>query len=369
MKIVKSSPILYSKASTGLDKMWQGHIGLDGEQYFIFSTSWRKLAGGGESKVVQSIPYPTTVKNLGKANETTPLEQAESEFESMCKKQSDSKNYLPAGAAVASEKLPQPMLAQKYRDRSSKIQYPAFVQRKYDGNRMIFDGKSGQSRGGQPMIPEVIQHLQFDTFGLILDGELMLPENVKLQVTMTAIKKYTKELSPKLLYCVYDVVDPVLTYEERKERLETLVKYFPKNVILVETQRVYNEAEMQKYHQQFVLEGFEGTIIRNTKGLYAVGQRSNDLQKHKDFQDAEFKVVDVTSGAGLYDGCAILVCETKEGKRFNSNPEGTLEYKRDLFKNRQNLIGQWLTCRFFDKTADGIPVFNVGVSFREQGEF
>ena len=375
MITVQSSDVLISKASTGLDKFWQGHIVSDEYGYYLQSTSWRQLAGGGKSKVVASVPYPVTIKNVGKSNETTPLEQAESEFASMVKSQRDKKNYLPKGVKAAGSKLPLPMLAQKYRDKSHKIVWPCFVQPKLDGNRMIFDGVNGQSRGGKPFIPQVIEHLEFDTEGYIIDGELMLPGNVSLQTTMTAIKKYC-DLSPTLIYCVYDIVDetPAFTglpmpFSERTKILARLMKNAPENVKFVETHLVKNEADMEKHHQQFVLDGYEGTILRNANSKYAIGQRSENLQKHKDFMDGEFKIVGVKEGDGLYKGCAIFKCVTKDGEEFDSNPEGTLEYKRELFKNKKDYIGQWLTVRYFETTLKGKPTFNVGVSIRERGEF
>jgi hypothetical protein len=43
--------------------------------------------------------------------------------------------------------------------------------------------------------------------------------------------------------------------------------------------------------------------------------------------------------------------------------------KRAYLDERGTLIGQFLTCRFFEKTLDGIPTFNVGVSVRDESEF
>ena len=38
-------------------------------------------------------------------------------------------------------------------------------------------------------------------------------------------------------------------------------------------------------------EGFEGAIIRNMDGLYTFIHRVDDLQKYKEFFDAEFKII------------------------------------------------------------------------------
>jgi hypothetical protein len=368
VKTVQSSPILQSEAKSGLPKFWRGHILLDGDTYYLQSESWSTLADGGESKHNESVPYEVSVKNVGKKNETSPLKQAQSEFDSMVKQQKDKKNYVEEGKKVSSDKLPMPMLAHKWADSAKHIVYPAYVQKKYDGNRCLFDGERGQSRGGKPFIPEVVEHFKFNTQGHVLDGEVML-EGAKLQTSMTAIKKFRPDLSPTLLYFVYDVADEFLPYTERLAILRKLEPFFPPNVRLAETFEIKNVSEMLTHHRQFVLDGFEGTIIRNMAGLYEIGHRSHNLLKFKEFQDQEYEIIEVISGEGLYDRCAIFVCKTEDGKIFKSNPEGTISQKRAYFEDRENLKGKFLTCRFFEKTLDGIPTFNVGVSVREEGEF
>ena len=119
----------------------------------------------------------------------------------------------------------------------------------------------------------------------------------------------------------------------------------------------------------FVGQGYEGTIVRNANGKYAINQRSNDLQKYKDFQDAEFKIVDVKEGNGSDAGLAIFVCLNKNGTEFSCRPEGDKEYRSDLFRNREKLVGQFLTIRYQSLNESGSPQFPVGISVREGDEF
>lgn len=69
-------------------------------------------------------------KNIGKANETTPHEQALSEAESKWNKQLD-KNYSTERGGAS--KALSPMLAHTYEDHKSKVTFPSHIQRKYDG--------------------------------------------------------------------------------------------------------------------------------------------------------------------------------------------------------------------------------------------
>ena len=148
-----------------------------------------------------------------------------------------------------------------------------------------------------------------------------------------------------------------------------MVKTAPKNVVLVETRLVRNEQELFEAHAHFTAEGYEGTIVRTDEGGYLVGHRSNSLLKMKDFQDAEFRVVDVEEGKGSFKGKAIFVCENDDGYRFNVTPEGTMEHRSHLWDTRDEHIGKWLTVRYQALTEDGAPQFPVGVDFREEGEF
>jgi ATP-dependent DNA ligase len=256
------------------------------------------------------------------------------------------------------------------------VEFPVYVQPKLNGMRMLFDGEVGFSRGNKEIIPEVIQHLKFDTGGFMLDGELMLPDNVLLQESMKAIKKHRPGLSDTLLYHVYDIVDDTLTFEERMTIVQKMAEYSPDlmtmyamNVKVVPTYKANDEAEVLMWHKHFTKLGFEGTMIRNPNMTYEIGKRSYSLLKLKDFVDAEYQIVDVVDGAGSDVGLAIFELETDSGQRFNCRPEGTQENRADLFKNRRELVGKYLTVRYFELSKEGIPLFPVGVSVRDLEDF
>jgi DNA ligase-1 len=186
---------------------------------------------------------------------------------------------------------------------------------------------------------------------------------------MKAIKKYRPELSPELLYHVYDIVDNTRTFEERNDLIKVLSPFFPSNVVTVPTYICHNETDVIKYHTIFTKAGYEGTMIRDPQMGYEIGKRSYSLLKLKDFVDAEYQIVDVVDGAGSDVGLAIFELETTDGQRFNCRPEGTQENRADLYKNRKKLIGLYMTVRYQELSRDGIPIFPVGVAIREWGEF
>jgi ATP-dependent DNA ligase len=357
MKIVKSSDWLISENKTGGEKFWRLHI----------VKEWYQITKlGRATKVQTSEPYFAEPTNVGRSNERNSEQQAEFEFDAIVKKQRD-KGFRAKGEKKNTR--PMPMLAHKFTDHKGKMDFPVYVQPKLNGMRMLFDGENGWSRGNKEVIPEVIRHLKFDTGGHILDGELMLPNNVLLQESMTAIKKYRPELSPKLLYHVYDIVDDSIPYTERHELIRQICQNAPKNVVRVPTWEAFTESDVLVWHKSFVRDGFEGTMVRDPAEFYEIGKRSYSLLKLKDFTDAEYRIVDVVDGDGSDVGLAIFELETIDGQRFNCRPEGSQENRADLFKNRRQLVGKYLTVRYFELSKDGIPIFPVGVSIREWGEF
>lgn len=366
MKNVKTSDWLISENKAGGEKFWRLHIVKDGSDYYT-QTEWYQMGKlGNATKVQTSEPYFAAPTNVGRANERDSKVQAEFEFDAVIKKQKD-KGFRMQGEKK--QERPMPMLAHKFKDRKGKVDFPVYVQPKLNGMRMLFDGEVGFSRGNKEIIPEVIQHLQFDTGGYILDGELMLPNNVLLQESMKAIKKFRPDLSPQLIYHVYDVVIPDQHYDNRMEILDTIFMDAPKNVVRVKTVKATDESQVTHLHQLFVGDGYEGTMIRDPWANYEIGKRSYSLLKLKDFTDAEYRIVDVVDGDGSDVGLAIFELETDSGARFNCRPEGTQENRADLFKNRRNLIGKYLTVRYQELSRDGIPIFPVGVGIRELGDF
>jgi ATP-dependent DNA ligase len=366
MKIIKSSDWLISENKAGGEKFWRLHIVKDGSDYYT-QTEWYQISKTGrETKRQTSEPYFAAPTNVGRSNERNSEQQAEFEFDAVIKKQRD-KGFRAKGERK--NVRPMPMLAHKFSDHKGKADFPVFVQPKLNGMRMLFDGENGYSRGNKEVIPEVIQHLKFDTWGFILDGELMLPNNQLLQESMKAIKKYRPELSSQLIYHVYDVVASDKPYDIRMEILDTILKDAPKNVVRVKTVKATDESQVSHLHNLFVQDGYEGTMIRDPKMGYEIGKRSYSLLKLKDFTDAEYRIVDVVDGDGSDVGLAIFELETDSGARFNCRPEGSQENRAELFKNRRQLVGKYLTVRYQELSKDGIPIFPVGVAIRSWGEF
>lgn len=366
MNIVKESPILQSVTRTGKKKYWQAQVvtlDLRSEDFYLRTRYWQD-GPNGPSIVQYSEPKYAAPTNVGRSNERYSELQAYFELDAMVKKQND-KGYF--GEGVEKQSLPLPMLANKWHEKKHLITFPVFVQPKLDGVRMLMQDGKCWSRTGKEFIPEVVQHLVMDTQGTILDGELIL-EGASFQDTIRAVKKFRPEESPKLTYHVFDFISDGITFTDR---WSLLGEYYygsdiPENVKFVYTCCANNEEELFKYHAKFIEQGYEGTIIRSQGGIYQIGQRSSDLLKLKDFDDAEFTIVDVVDGEGRDEGAAIFVCITDQGNTFNVRPKGTMEYRYDVFNNAEDYLGKPLTVRYQGFSEDGIPRFPIGISVRDE---
>jgi len=383
-------PVLYSKSKTGKTQVWQIEV--------IKSGDGPSAAGGSPSAIIR-VTYGyedgkqvvnekeiTKGKNLGKVNETTPYNQALLEAQSTWEGKIDG-GYaeklgnaqapsLASANAVAAHKTISPMLAQDYHKQGKKIVFPCYVQAKLDGVRSIFFNNTLTTRNGKQFtgLEHIIAELAPATAeGLILDGEVY-STTLSFQQFVGLVKKKTytaadKEQLKHVNLWVYDCVND----QPFESRLQTLKAFFAKHkftqIHLLPTEECATREGLKGFHDKYVQEGNEGLIVRNKQGLYQLGARSYDLQKYKEFQDAEYKVTAFTDGQGLEKGLVIWTCETKDGQHFQVRPRGTHEERatifKDVSKHPAKYIGKELTVRFQELSDDGIPRFPVGISFRD----
>jgi ATP-dependent DNA ligase len=108
-------------------------------------------------------------------------------------------------------------------------------------------------------------------------------------------------------------------------------------------------------------------MVRYDVGGYDIGHRNNQLQKVKDFVDGEFEVLSIIEGEGRFKGAAIFECRATETQTFTVCPEGDMDYRRDLYNRREEILSttKYLTVRYQELSKDGVPIFPVGVSLRE----
>jgi len=361
-EIIFELPPLYSKSSSGKIKFWEMFVTDNTDGSYNLFTHYG--FNGGKTK--ENIRVVSKGKNIGRANETTARAQALFEARSKWKKQLD-KGYTknPNGES----NLLLPMLALNFRDRSHDIHFPCYSQRKLNGVRclaekvndsqIVFHSRQGKDFGSFPEISSELLPLM--QVGEVWDGELYV-HGWSFQRVVSAVKDVNSEDRANLQLWIYDVVDPSKTFEERfiPKFCGKLLMY-KKNLVQVATYEICNTNDIDNLHNKFVLQGYEGIILRNKDGKYKIGGRSKDLQKLKNFVDDEFEIID-----GFEDrtGGVVFWCMSKGGK-FKAKPRGTLDMRKKMLYNLPNLIGKQLTVRYQNYSDEDIPIFPIGISVRD----
>lgn len=334
--------------------------------------------GQVDGKIQTSSVYFEKGKNIGRSNETTPLEQATQEAEAKWLKQKD-KGYAEIRGGGSMEL--KPMLAHKYEDCKKHVIYPSLIQPKLDGVRAIavregdnirLISRQGKEHVGLNHIRSTLLKLMSE--GDVLDGELYV-HGMPFQKLISLVKKDQPE-SQQVQYHVYDcIMDD--KFVARSLRVAEIIepssqkKGFGPNatdpVLCVETQHVGKEEDVEHYHSWFVESGYEGAMLRVGACTYTPGYRSRELLKVKAFKEDDFLIVDVVPGVGKMENQGIFVCETTQGRTFNVKPKGRDSLRQRYLAERNGVIGKMLTVIYFSMT-DGdnpVPRFPVGKAVRD----
>lgn len=377
-------PSLYKKTSTGAIQYWTVFVteNPDHSTGFDICTEYGQVGTPNPQKTHDSI---LEGKNVGKKNETTPEQQAIKEAKSRWEKQKK-KGYVESIEAAQADEVDElieggvnPMLAQSYSKHAQKIAFPCYIQPKLDGIRciaVITDGKAtlwSRTRKKINSMPHIVSQLEaeFAGYDVVLDGELYnhkFKNNFEEIVSLVRLDephpegKYTD-----VEYHVYDIaVD-----KDFNERYDDLCGLFisalnAPHIKPVATMMAANDQEISSLFAEARLQGYEGIMARNGSGKYD-NKRSYNLQKVKEFDDAEFEIIGIEEGRGKLMGhVGSFICKTKDGKQFLAKMSGSLDKLKEYFNNESSWKNKQLTVQFQGLTgAEGVPRFPVGLRIRE----
>jgi len=383
----KNFPILFGNAKTGKTKKWIISV----KQLPNGSAEITTQNGYIDGKLAISTRLIESGKNIGKSNQTTAFQQACNEAEKKYQDKIDKEGY---STSIDSVETPvYPMLANKF-DFSSKkkndIVFPCYVQPKLDGLRCMSNLSNGEiimkSRVGKEFkqMPHLVAQLkkffkiaeELSITNLYVDGELYSDELPFEEISgFIRVEKSDPENERKIQYHLYDLyIDNDMNYETRKSILDSI---FSKGKFThlknVETIICENKTQIKTLHAHYVEKSYEGIMLRNKNGPYLLKNRSNDLQKYKEFEDAEFEIIGFKEANGEDRGTIIWEClyNKPDGTKeiFAVRPRGNRDLRREWFLQAQknfdkNFKGKQLTVRYQELGPEGCPRFPVGIDVR-----
>jgi DNA ligase-1 len=369
MSLHHSFPVLYGQDKSGKTKVWRAAIyhNDDGSAYSLIEY------GQLDGKLQTARRDVTTGKNLGKKNETTPLQQCLSETERKWLDKKEKENYTEE---VTEEKNSDehltllPMLAQTLK--KEKLVFPVYVQPKIDGLRCLFYYRSGewaaQSRTGAyfSTVDHIKETLSNVPKEIVLDGELY-SDTIPFETLAGLLKKKKISVSDleklrHVKYHCYDVYLPQKKDADFEERYTVLSKL---PVLQVVTEKVQKMEEFQEKFGEYTSQGYEGIMVRTLSGKYSLNYRSKDLCKYKEFEESEYEIKGFTQGDGRDVGTVIWICVTEQGKEFHVRPRGTHEQRSEWYREGVKYVGKKLTVIYQNLSEQGIPRFPVGKAVRE----
>ncbi len=375
-------PPLYKKTQSGDPQGWV--ISVEGS---TIKTDWGRVGG----KIQHGADTILEGKSVGRANETTPQQQAESEAKSQWefkKKHGYVEDQEQAMAGKVDKVIEGgifPMKAHKYHDHSKRITFPAYAQPKLDGHRCIGILKDGKvtlwSSSRMPInsVPHIVAALEAGavaskiTTDFIFDGELYNHEYHDNFEELTHFIRQTKPIlgHEVVQYHIYDL--PMNS--DYDNRLSALLSFSgqhpdPGPLKFVETVAVASDKELTLQYERFMDQGYEGAMVRNIKGPYEANRRSYNLLKVKEMIDEEFEIVGVEEGRGKLKGHGIFVCKINPNlpitgeNTFTVKMKGPTNNLKQYWNNPTSVISKQLTVQFQGWTKYGKPRFPVGLRFR-----
>jgi len=261
-----------------------------------------------------------------------------------------------------------PMLAYKMGKKEIDWSQEIFMQPKLDGVRCLISKNGAVSRTGKPWknIEHIIRRLKpfFDTHpDHILDGELYnhkLKNDFEKIISLVRKQKPTssdKNEAKKLVqFHVYDCINP--SNKNYSARLFEMTAFgiYGKYIKLVYTQSVYKGSPeyMKEINKNHLNKGYEGSIMRLDKPYEQ--KRSYNLQKWKNFSDAEATIVNYEEGKGKRTGTlGKFIMQDDDGNIFGCPPGKGYNYKdmADILENIHKYMGQQATFTYFERTKAG----------------
>lgn len=374
--MIQINNMLYSKNKTGTYQVWSVYV--NGSEVIV--------QFGQEGGKIQSKSTVCKGKNIGRANETTPEQQALKEAESKWTKQRNRKGYRETKEELENMEDRYPMLALDGAKNPNAFVFPCYYSYKLNGVRGFVQKDINPATGSSSCVrmtsrtakefhlPDTVHDELMELMAragyVRFDGEIYRHRTL-LQDINSMLKNRKHPDRETLEFRIFDIPEEGVSFDDRLLVLNMLslqVKELGlKKVRVVPYYKACNIEEAWRAVEQAEYSGYEGIVTRNPNGLYVFGERSRDMIKLKNMKDSEALVEDITKDK---NGEGVLRCVwcNKEGDtpltvRFECKMIGSHSTRK--YSKSKGLVGSWITFKYQDLTKAGVPTFPVGMNVRE----
>ena len=209
-----------------------------------------------------------------------------------------------------------------------KMNYPAIVQKKEDGARLIITAAADRTigyfaRSGRelsehfgPVFNDIVMNLlEKYPAGFALDGELLSRGSNRQTgnglMTKAIRNTITRDEVETLYFVAWDFIPiddfwngkSTMPYSDRYEQLDSLLSNIDTDLLqLVYTRVVDNLEQAELIFGQMLNEGFEGIILKDQSGIFEGNKRVRHQIKFKAEETVELRITDLVEGTGKNSG-------------------------------------------------------------------
>jgi len=257
------------------------------------------------------------------------------------------------------------MLAHPYGKR--EFDRDSFIQPKLDGIRCYITKDGAFSRNHKEF--KTIEHIKKDfepifkqSPNIILDGELynhQLKDNFNKIISLVRKQKptktETKEAERYIQFHWYDYYNQDFNYPFGIRNVnisQSIDKLSSRHIVEVPTHEVSILESAKLWHEDFLKQGYEGSIIRTNEKYEQ--KRSYNLQKFKDFQDAEATITGWVEGQGKRTGTiGKFLARDSHGNEFGMPVMENYKKMERMYDIAEWYIGKKATFTYFQRTPAG----------------
>jgi len=247
--------------------------------------------------------------------------------------------------------------------------WPVLVQPKLDGERMRalcskeFSNPLLLSSTERRIesIPHIKEELRRIKEYIELDGELYEHgesfDSISSKVSRT---KNLHEDYSDISYHVFDIVSDDFQIQRSITLLELFNSYDFKYIKRVPGDVCSDMSELMESYKKFLYQGYEGIIIRNLRSPY-IRTRSRFVMKFKPKQTDVYEIIEILEGSGEHQNMVgAFVCQGFDDARFKvSAGEFDHSARRQIWKNKSNIIGNYLLISYQNLTENQVPRFGI----------